>query len=267
MSFSHISWSSISNSCPRQLQYLYIEKRERVPKASMIRGHMQEAGPHSIISGMISGVSGSDPESAITQVYENNLEWFSPEEATHYKGLIKKMTDLSYRAVDDIDKSNIKPLKLQKKYQFKIAGIEYPFIGYSDLIGERQGETVILDWKSKDKAPSQLNLGAWKQQLGAYALGEMAESNSSELPVAINQVFIILKTKERVEWHQQYISADELSNVMLKAEKLQRYIELDWWPCNRDSALCTDRWCDFYSECHAETLIPAGKFTGMINPI
>jgi len=268
MGFRHFSWNSIGSGCKYQLYKRYIEERQTTTKPAMIRGLMQEAGPTAIVSGILSGVSGSDPESAIRKVYEDNLSILEGEQVEHLESLIMKMTDLSVRSVNDMLDKGITPVSLQKKYSYKIEGIEYPLIGYSDMTGTtREGRVVILDWKSGDKAPSQLKLKAWKQQLGLYAMAEMAEADTADLPVVVNQVFTILKTKERVEWFEQDINAEDLSTVIMKANDLQLCIEMDYWPRNRDSPLCSDRWCDFYSECHMETLIPVSKISEQINPI
>lgn len=267
MSFRHFSWNSIGGDCKYQLYKRYIEGHETQTKAHMIRGLMQEAGPTSIIRGYISGVTASDPESAIKRVWEDNFSILSPDEADHLKGMIPKMTDLSKKSVDDILDLGIKPETVQKKYQFKIKDISLPIIGFSDLTGEWEGRTVILDWKSGDKAPGSSKLNVWKQQLGCYALAEMAEADSTVLPILINQHFKIMKTKQVVEFFHHDTTAEDLSTVLLKANELQRCVDLDHWPRNRNSNLCSERFCDFYSECHFETLIPVSSIRDQINPI
>ncbi len=91
--------------------------------------------------------------------------------------------------------------------------------------------------------------------MGIYALATKISLGLSYLP-RTRIIYLNRSSKPSCTVMEVEHTVESLSNIFLRVNQIQRYLELDWWPPNRSSQFCNERNCSYWYRCHSDHLIP-----------
>ena len=172
-------------------------------------------------------------------------EWDT--EAPRVEELIRQYTD-----PESTMHRHLKPLSVQKQYNVRFRGLKFPILGYADLIADNKdtGRRAIVDLKIVKRKTNGGTLDQ-RYQTALYAFAEMQDEGLEELPYAEIHALVKKKTPE-LEHNYLKPTEDDVTQVLQLCLNLQFGLESSHFPLNRQSNLCSPKYCSYYDKCHKE---------------
>ena len=241
------SASRLNAECLKALDYQYNKGLPRPPTREMDRGIITEEMAVAKHFGKDIAVVGEEKLQQLLRERperSEHLEWYREQWPRWIAGVETYDSGYALWPVDPI----------QRKVTLTIEGTTPALIGYIDLVIDGQGKPIVADIKSK----GQLSWGisqAWRRQLTIYCLAIKSEMKLDFIPKAKIHMISVGKTPgSRVI--EVDITADDVSDLIDRANVLQFSIDNDYWPRNTTTDKCSERWCAFYGRCWSDHLIP-----------
>jgi CRISPR/Cas system-associated exonuclease Cas4 (RecB family) len=244
----HLSHSRINRYllCPEQYRLYYVENlRPRRYSASLVFGQVVHQALASFFR------TSAEPAASFAALwkeagqvelrYGNRESWEKLNESG--RTLLAKFVAEELSRISKVTAS-------EKAFELGITGIDEPFIGVIDLVGDLDKKKTVVDFKTSGSVYAEHEV-ALSDQLTAYQLAE---------PDAVQMALCVLvKTKEpKIEWHVSQRNPDDLLDYLTKAGYVAHEIAANRF-YKRPGMWCS--WCDFLPVCLkderkiAETLV------------
>ena len=246
-----LSASRLNSDCPASLNYRYNEGIKSPDNVYQILGDGGEAGVEAILRNHNS--STHHPHLAESEVWatikrrceETGVDLPADEDVERLVAAVMQFQPAS----DYVLKG------AQEKIILHSAKLPIPVIGYLDFRGEEGDGEVVIDDCKVSSARLTKPKPEWILQLGVYALATKFSLGLSKLP-RTRIIYLNRSSKPSCSIMEVEHTVESLSNIFLRANQIQRYLDLDWWPPNRSSQFCNERNCSFWFRCHSDHLIP-----------
>ena len=245
---NHFSPSSRSTYfiCGKRFEYSYILERPRKESAALIIGKAVD----SAMQVYFNDKDKTNPHDTYYKLIDESILKYSGEEPE----IVEELEELKERIADALSiyfdeyAPYYEPIVVQKKIQIQIEGLTLPILGYCDLIAKHYGKKKVIDHKTSGKSINTPKSDHVKQ-LAVYTLAYMKEESLNEIPDA--ELHVIVKTKKpKIQIVPVQLSEQIFSDLIDEFFQLQQNIKKNFFPKNRESFLCSEKWCDFYHECH-----------------
>ena len=232
LSYSQIS---IYQQCPLKYKYQYIERKPRLPKNYLSFGQSL----HSTLDGFAKKYKNNFQTAEFSDLLDIYVRSWSKEgykdekEEKDYWEIGKKIL---FSFLTQIKKQNPKIIDTEKR--FKLNFEDFKLTGVIDRIDERDGEWIILDYKTgKEEKPlfikKDLQLPIYS--LAVYELfGKKVRKVSRYYLKTLNEIVV-------------EFSDDEIENSKERVEETARQMLADKTFAPKISALCNS--CDFKDIC------------------
>ena len=141
------------------------------------------------------------------------------------------------------------PLVLQQKGNLRFASMARPTRLVIDLLANRDGEDIVVDFKRKPKKLSDYKISQqdWKHQLALYAVWFMRTRLTREIPRCEIHVLLPGSAPQIVPIN---VNAEDIFHTVNRLQDLSWRLDHSYFPLNRSHPLCSPKWCNFYVRCH-----------------
>lgn len=232
----HISHSRINRYllCPEQYRLYYIENlRPRVPSASLVFGSIM----HQALAVLFQ--KKSDPFTFFEESWNmvrhvplayNQRENWEKLKASG-KALLTKFVNEELPRIQNVT-------AIERPFTLSVTGLDLPFVGVIDLVGDVDGLKTVVDFKTAGAALDEHD-AHMSDQLTAYKL---AEPQAERLAL-----WVLVKTKEpQILWRSTERTGQQLTEYLDKAGYVAREIEAGHF-YKRPGMWCS--WCDYLPVC------------------
>ena len=168
--------------CPYQWFLRYIRRLREEPRFYASFGSFM----HRLFAAWYNGEL-SKEEAQIKYLFDfrKEVQGPRPQEST-----VKKYVQAGSLALRNLQPLPFDPIAIEQKVDFKIAGV--PFVGFIDFLGERGGDLVIVDHKSRDlkprsgrNPPTKLDMELDEKLMQLYLYAEAVRQHYGRLPARL----------------------------------------------------------------------------------
>ena len=250
----HLSYSSINTFllCPRSWRFRYIEKPEVATSPNLVFG----SAFHDTIETFLLREDTSVPLAAIwfecwgKQLEDDrnkNISWGDKSE-DEFTAMGERMfshakTIETVEAIDPLildDKPTI-----EKFIKLHVPGVPIPVIGYIDII---TSDGVPGDFKTSAQK--------WYKSIAAdeaqpiFYLAALNQLGYDLNPDMKFRHYIFVKTKTpQIQVIETQRTIDEMFALFDTVTEVWRSIEANVFPCNYNTWKCSEKWCEYWSNC------------------
>jgi len=236
----HYSISQLNQykKCPASWYFGYVEKIKFIPGSSLVLGR----AVHKAIE--------LNFKQKITSYMDLPLSDVIRE---YYKSFDKEAITATFREDENIGEireggakiltmfhtkrsPEIFPAKVEEPFEIMVLG--HLFVGRIDLIDE---SGMLMDIKTSSKTPSDISAD-YLLQLTMYSRAKGLTQCRLETMVNKKQPDCITQVMEITDAHQKHLD-NVIKGVVCGMENQVIYT-------NRESFLCSDKWCSYWKECH-----------------
>lgn len=232
----YLSHSRVSKylHCPEQYRLHYVENlRLRVTDASLVFGQIIHQAMETLFR------NGQDPVEHFRQCWgELKDVTIAYKERESWEKLLATGVGLLDKFVRE-ELPRIGSVRaVERSFTLTITSLDVPFVGVIDLVADRDGQSMLIDFKTAASS-YQPHEVALSDQLTAY---QLAEPDITETALCV-----MVKTKEpKIEWHHGRREPTHLTDYLAKVKHLAGEIAAGRF-YKRPGKWCS--YCDFLPVC------------------
>ncbi len=232
----HLSHSRIQRflHCPEQYRLYYLEGlRPRYPSASLVFGQVvHQALAHLFQTGGDAAAffeEGWNGTQELELTYSQRDSWEKMRDAG--VPLVEKFLAEELPRIGEVVAS-------ETPFRLDVTGLDLPFVGIIDLVGEVDGQRTLVDFKTSGSSYGEHEV-VLSDQLTAY---QLAEPEARQVAL-----WVLVRTKEpKIEWHPSTRTPEDLLLYLAKARLMAREVTAEHF-YRRPGMWCG--WCDFLPIC------------------
>ncbi len=255
----HLSPSQIlmMQRCPAQWYYRYVCGFKVPPSGAMSTGSALHAGAYHNYSQKIE--SHEDlPTDDVLDAFSTDFEARKSETQWNKDEKPEELKDKGARALDVYQTevaSSIQPTLVEDKARLEIPNFNYDLIVVPDLIQKIEGgKESVRDIKFTTKSPDGVSSGnvhpkvSDLTQLTFYALARSEKTGEAIEDGSLDYCVGTKKSASAIPVPVKFTTQDfQYAKNMIALTA--RQIELEHYPPNRQSIMCSRRYCGYFNEC------------------
>ncbi len=250
---------SLLSSCAEAFRRRYIEGERTPPNSRMLRGRVvhevaQAAYTRKLERGDLFSTEQAEDEAAT----RFNMAW--PEvqldsedrelgEAKAKDASLDFAVDLSGYHVQRVAPA-VHPIAVEERMTVTLPESDILVHGIVDLIDLQDGQDVVRDLKTAEKAPN-ANAAETSLQLTIYAA--LWKADVGHLPKRLVLDYITRTPAKRMKGYIPLTTTRDDEDLRVLGSRLNTAVELVkrgiFMPAPVDSWKCSDRWCEYYPTC------------------
>lgn len=240
-----LSHSSSLYFCGKQLWYKKVQKTPFLYNFYSGAGTLVDAGYEAGLKNIMTGINGHSIRATMNDKMTELIPLLSEPDM---EKLVRSIDQHVLAVEGYMGWINYKPLEVQHFFKIQFDGHTRLTTGYMDIVAERQDLPLIIDIKRQSK-PLKKAKHEWVMQGALYALALMKQRNLTDIPKFENH--LIIPGSAPVFLHTE-LTPEILYTAYKLLTELNQRIDSDYWPLNRNHALCSPMWCDTFDRCHYE---------------
>ena len=264
MSLNNFRWSpsalNLLSQCGEAFRRRYVEQERTPTSPRQLRGQViHRAAQHSYSSQLATQTLPSVKDIKDLAATDFDERWklgvaLEPEEreagedAT--KGASKDFAiDLSAYHVERVAPS-VTPVAVEEKMSAALPESDILVHGVVDLIALQDGQDVVRDIKSSDKAPN-ANAAETSLQLTVYA--QLVRAELGHFPQRLQLDYLTRSPAKRLKAFIPLVTTRDDEDIRVLGARVQAAVSLVekgvFIPAPADSWQCSERWCPYWHDC------------------
>ena len=241
-----LSYSRANEHCGKRIYYNDVVKMPRTYNYYSASGTLMEEMVASQLRPMIDGSPTVPMKQAGLKAIDEMISMLPKDELQQVMDELDASVTGAERYLDTVDYT---PLVLQQKGVLRFASMARETKLVIDMLMNRDGEDVIVDFKRKPKKLSDYKISQqdWKYQLALYAVWFMRTRLQREIPRCEIHVLLPGSVPQIVPIN---VNAEDIFITVNRLQDLSWRLDHSYFPLNRNHPLCSQKWCQYYVRCH-----------------
>jgi len=241
-----LSYSRANEHCGKRIYFSDVLKLPRTYNYYSASGTLMEEMVSSQLRPMIDGSPEVPMKQAGLKAIDEMLSMLPDEDLK----LVMDELDSSVSGAEYYMKTvDYKPLVLQQKGNLRFASMARPTRLVIDMLANRDGEDIIVDFKRKPKKLSDYKISQqdWRHQLALYAVWYMRTRLTKDIPRCEIHVLIPGSAPQIVPIN---VNAEDVFHTVNRLQDLSWRLDHSYFPLDRSHPLCSQKWCQYFVRCH-----------------
>ena len=259
----NLSHSRAGTFCGRQIFYRDICRSKWADNYYTAMGHICEAGVNAELQNRMSGIEGRGIREEMQKVMDDVLPRITKEEEREQ---VRAEFGPAITCVEQyIEQIDYTPLRVQEYFNLHMndeTGVEHPVKGCIDIVAERHGLPLIIDLKRK-KAPLKRDNYEYRMQVALYALWLIQARGLETIPTT--EIHVMVSGK-KAQIYSVNTTVEDIYEAVYRLKDLGWRLTNNYFPMARGHVLCSQKWCNFWDQCHIDNFEPLSVMLSLLKP-